>query len=51
MNFQSKLDQIDKNIQDTYQKLRFRKNLSAFFMMSFACMGVIIFLLTKTKDE
>lgn len=49
--FTSKLDQIDKNIQDTYHKLRFRKNLSAFFMMAFACMGVIIFLLTKTKDE
>jgi len=49
--FTSKLDQIDKNIQDTYQKLRFRKNLSAFFMMAFACMGVVIFLLTKTKDD
>lgn len=49
--FTSKLDQIDKNIHDTYQKLRFRKNFSAFLMMAFACMGVIAFLLTKTKDE
>jgi len=49
--FTAKLDQIDRNIKDTYQKLRFRKNLSAFFMMSFAFMGIIIFLLTKTKDD
>jgi hypothetical protein len=49
--FTSKLDQLDKNIQDTYQKLRFRKNFSAFLMMAFACMGVIIFLLTKINDE
>ena len=49
--FTSKLDLIDKNIQDTYQKLRFRKNLSAFFMTVFACMGVVVFMLTKTKDD
>jgi hypothetical protein len=49
--FMSRLDQIDKNIQETYRKLRFRKNFSAFLMMAFACMGVIIFLLTKTKDD
>jgi hypothetical protein len=48
--FTSKLDQIDKNIQEAYQKLRFRKNLSAFFMMSFGCMGIAIFLMTKTKE-
>lgn len=49
--FTSKLNQIDNNIQNTYQKLRFRKNLSAFFMMAFACMGVIVFLLTNTNDD
>jgi len=49
--FISKLDQIDKNIEDAHQKLSFRKNLSAFFMMAFASMGIIIFLLTKIKDE
>jgi hypothetical protein len=49
--FASKLDQIDKNIQHTYKKLRFRKNFSAFLMMAFACAGIVIFLLTKTKDE
>jgi hypothetical protein len=49
--FTAKLDLIDKNIQDIYRKLRFRKNLSAFFMMAFACMGVVVFLLSKNKDE
>jgi hypothetical protein len=48
--FMLKLDLIDKNIQEAYQKLRFRKNLSAFFLMSFACMGIIIFLMTRSKD-
>jgi nitrate/TMAO reductase-like tetraheme cytochrome c subunit len=49
--FTSKLDQIDANIQNTYQKLRFRKNLSAFFLMSFAFMGIIIFLMPQSKDD
>lgn len=49
--FTAKLDQIDKHIQETYQKLRFRRNFSAFLMLSFACTGLVIFLLTKKKDE
>jgi hypothetical protein len=49
--FTTKLDQIDKNIEETYRKLRFRKNFSAFLMMAFAGMGFIIFLMTKTNDR
>ncbi len=47
--FTSKLDLIDKNIQTTYRNLRFRKNFSAFLMLSFSGMGIIIFLLS-TKN-
>ncbi len=49
--FTSRLDLIDSNIEDTYLKLRFRRNLSAFLMLSFSCMGIIIFVITKRKGE
>jgi hypothetical protein len=45
--FTAKLEQIDKNIQATYQELRSRKNLSAFLMLSFSGMGVVIFLISR----
>jgi len=43
--FTTKLDQIDNNIQATYRSLKFRKNFSAFLMLSFVGMGIVIFLL------
>lgn len=49
--FTSKLDQIDKNLQATYRDLRFRKNFSAFLMLAFSGMGIIIFLLSTTKED
>jgi nitrate/TMAO reductase-like tetraheme cytochrome c subunit len=49
--FTSKLDLIDKNIQATYRDLRFRKNFSAFLMLAFSGMGIIIFLLSTTKED
>jgi len=48
--FTSRLDQIDKNIQTTNRELKFRKNFSAFLLLSFAGMGIVVFLLNKTKD-
>ncbi len=48
--FTAKLDQIDKNIQTTYKELRSRKNFSALLMLSFSCMGIVIFLMSR-KDE
>ncbi len=48
--FTAKLDQIDKNIQTTYQQMRFRKNFSAFLMLSFSCMGVVIFLISRKNE-
>lgn len=47
----AKLDQIDKNIQDTFRELSFRKNFSAFLMLTFSGMGIVIFLLTKKKND
>jgi len=49
--FTSRLDRIDKNIEATYRELRFRKNFSAFFMLAFAGMGVMIFLLTQNEKK
>ncbi len=48
--FTARLDQIDNNIHATYRELKFRKNFSAFLMLAFAGMGIVIFLLNKTKD-
>ncbi len=48
--FTAKLDQIDKNIQAAYQELRFRKNFSALLMLSFSCMGIVIFLISRRND-
>ncbi len=45
--FTAKLDQIDKNIQATYTELRARKNFSAFLMLSFSCMGIVIYFMSR----
>ena len=47
----TKLDQIDKNVQAADRELGFRKNFSAFLMLAFSGMGLVIFLLTKTKED
>jgi nitrate/TMAO reductase-like tetraheme cytochrome c subunit len=49
--FTSKLDVIDKDIHATYRDLKFRKNFSAFLMLAFSGMGIIIFLLSTTKED
>lgn len=49
--FTSKLDQIDKNVQAMIQDLRSRKNFSAFLMLAFSGMGIIIFLLSTSKKD
>jgi hypothetical protein len=49
--FTSKLDLIDKNIQTMFRDLRSRKNFSAFLMLAFSGMGIIIFLLSTTKKD
>ena len=48
--FTTRLDKIDNNIQATNRELKFRKNFSAFLMLAFAGMGIVIFLLNQTKE-
>ena len=48
--FTAKLDQIDKNITATYRELRFRKNFSALLALSFSCMGIVIFFMSRRND-
>ncbi len=43
--FTTRLDQIDNNVKATYQELKQRKNFSAFLMLTFAGMGIVISLL------
>ncbi|MBF0557560.1 MAG: cytochrome C [Nitrospirae bacterium] len=50
-DFTKKLSILDKNMQDTFAELRFRKNFSAFLMLLFAGMGVIIFIYSKLPKE
>lgn len=47
----AKLDQLEKNVQAANRELGFRKNFSAFLMLAFSGMGIVIFLLTKTKEN
>jgi Cytochrome c3 len=49
-DFTARLDKIDNNIQATDRELKFRKNFSAFLMLAFAGMGIIVFLLNQTKE-
>jgi hypothetical protein len=48
--FTTKLDQIDNNVHAMLQDLRGRKNFSAFLMLAFSGMGIIIFVLSTKKD-
>lgn len=49
--FTKKLNLIEKEIEGTFRELRFRKNMSAFFMLLFGAMGLVIFLLSKTPRD
>jgi nitrate/TMAO reductase-like tetraheme cytochrome c subunit len=49
--FTKKLNLIEKEIEGTFRELHFRKNLSAFFMLLFGAMGLVIFLLSKTPKD
>ncbi|MGD1074963.1 MAG: cytochrome C [Thermodesulfovibrionales bacterium] len=50
-DFTRKLNAVEKGIQETFLELDFRKNFSAFLMLLFAGMGIVIFLLSKTPRE
>ncbi|MGO9614141.1 MAG: multiheme c-type cytochrome [Dissulfurispiraceae bacterium] len=50
-DFTRKLNLIEKEIQDTFLELRFRRNFSTFMMLLFAGMSVVILLLSKTPRD
>jgi hypothetical protein len=45
--FTQKLDELQSSINRTFRQLTFRKNYSALFMMLFAAMAILFFLLSK----
>jgi hypothetical protein len=49
--FMKKLDVIDKDMQNIFHELRFRKNFSAFLMLLFTGMAVLIFVYSKLPKE
>lgn len=49
--FTHKLSQIEQRLHNVFGELRFRKNFSAFLMLLFAGMGVIVLMLSKTPKE
>jgi hypothetical protein len=49
--FTKRLGIIDKEMQDIFRELRFRKNFSAFLMLLFTGMGVVIFVYSKLSKE
>lgn len=46
-----KLNQVDNNLRLAFRELGFRRNFSAFLMLSFSCMGIVIFLLSWKKED
>ncbi len=50
-DFSNKLGKIETKIQKTFNELAFRKNFSAFFLLLFAGMAVVFFMLSKTPRE
>ncbi len=49
--FTKRLGLIDKEMQDIFRELRFRKNFSAFLMLLFTGMGVVILIYSKLPKE
>ena len=49
--FTAKLGIIDKDMQDIFNELRFRKNFSAFLMLLFTGMGILILIYSKLPGE
>lgn len=50
-DFSGRLSAVDSRIQDIFGQLRFRRNFSAFFLLLFAGMGVVLYFVTKAPRE
>jgi len=47
----AKLDQLDNDIKAMFRELTFRKNFSAFLMLAFSGMGLIILVLSRRNED
>jgi hypothetical protein len=47
----ARLDQIDHTVQNAVRELAFRRNFSAFLLLLFAGLGIVIFLISLRKEE
>jgi len=49
--FVKKLEPIEMKVKNTFHELRFRRNFSAFLMLLFAGMGIVVFVLSRPPRE
>ena len=49
--FAKKLGLLEDKIDKTFKELEFRRNFSAFFMMLFTVMGIVVFMLSRTYKD
>jgi nitrate/TMAO reductase-like tetraheme cytochrome c subunit len=49
--FTKKLDDIDSNLQTTFQELNFRRKFSTFLTLLFACLFVVVSLISKSRND
>ncbi|MEW6117521.1 MAG: hypothetical protein AB1553_11530 [Nitrospirota bacterium] len=49
-DFAKKLSLVEGTILDTFRELRFRRNFSAFVLLLFSGMAVVLFLLIRPKE-
>lgn len=49
--FSNKLNVIEKRTQGIFKELHFRKNFSAFLMLVFIGLGVVVFLISRAPEE
>jgi hypothetical protein len=46
-----KLDKLDREIMAMFRELNYRKNFSAFLMLAFCGLGIIIFVLSRIRED
>lgn len=49
--FTKKLNDIEENVQETFQELNFRRKFSTFLMLVFACTWIVVSIISKSKKD
>jgi nitrate/TMAO reductase-like tetraheme cytochrome c subunit len=49
--FTKKLDDIESNLQTTFQELSFRKKFSTYLALLFACLFIVVSLISKSRND